>query len=53
MKKLNISQIESVKGGRAPSLTCIIGAGGTMILGSLGGPWGAVAGGLVGAAVFC
>lgn len=54
MKKLNYNKIENITGGdAAPSLQCAIGTGGSVLLGSLAGPWGAIAGGLVGAAVFC
>lgn len=53
MRKLDISQLEAVRGEYKPNLKCAIGTGVSVAIGSLAGPWGAIAGGVAGVSIFC
>lgn len=51
-RKLNVQELKAVNGGKSTA-KCLIGTGGSALLGSPAGPAGFWGGGAVGMATFC
>lgn len=52
-RKLNVQELKSVNGGKKSTAKCLLGTGGSALVGAAGGPIGYWGGGAVGMATFC